>query len=277
MNGGIQGQFHAVPVLGVIVVLEEVHQVGAASVGGGDHQAVGAGQLGVILRLHPVSAAVVIGEADDLGGQVGVRVVTFGVGGQVDTAGQLVLGDELAHGGLGLRVDLGGDLLVLALLVRTLLRHVLLGDPIQQLCQVLGDQFLHVDVIVLGALARLLGRLQLPVQLLLLFHDGFGGDDDVIDGGADGQHVALTVVDGAPLGVDGQLTGLLLDGLLLQGVMLGHLQIPQLPADGQEDGDAEHDQQDQDAFEYFVVSVFSVFPSLFAVPHFLTCFHGTRA
>ena len=157
MNGGIQGQFHAVPVLGVIVILEEVHQVGAAGVGGGDHQAIGAGQLCIILGFHPVSAPVVISKANDLGSQVGVGIVTLGIGRQVDTASQLMLRDELTHGGFRLCVDLGGDLFVLALFVRTLLRHILLRDPIQQVCQFLGNQFLHVHIILLGALARLLG------------------------------------------------------------------------------------------------------------------------
>ena len=76
--------------------------------------------------------------------------------------------------------------------------------------------------------AALLGLLHRLLVALLGLHQVPGRELHVVDCGAHGQHLTVAVIDGAPVGGDGAVPGLLLDRQVLIILMLADLDLPQL-------------------------------------------------
>ena len=231
LDGGVQGEGHVIAVLRVDVLGVGVVQLGAAPRLGGDHPAGGPLQNVVIGRLHPVGSPVGVDKAQGLGGQSGVGVVPLGAGEQVEIGGGLVLHDILPDGLGLLLLDVGLDLPVGVLDGVDLGVHPLLVQA--------GHQGHQVRLHLLLLLGHQGGPLRLGqgVALLVLLghalHQVVGGQDQVVDGGRHGQHIAVAVIDVPPGGRHGQVQGLLVAGLLLILVVVDHGDVPQLPAQGE--------------------------------------------
>ena len=271
LYGRVDGQVDIIAIFRIVVVLEKVHQVSAHAVFRRDHQAGGAGQLALKLGFQAVGAAAVVGKADDLSGKAGIGIVPLGIGLEIDTAGQMVGVDQFPDLCLHIIFHLLGHPLILAVGVGALFPQAG-GIQFQNAGQI-GDHYvLDIPVIGRGILPLCSGIFQIFIQLLLLFGNGLGRQNDVIDRGTDRQHIFVGVVNGAPGGGDGERGSLLIHRQLLQFVMIRHLQAVQLHNERDKDEHAEHHHQLDGAAEDETVRLFARFPDFSLLIHCNTAF-----
>ena len=230
LNGGVDGEGQIVAVGGVVVVLKAVEQLGAHTVLGGDHPAGLTGQFLFELGLQAVGAHIVgigVDPAHHMGCQASLGVVTLAGGHQVDAMGQVVLGDKLLYRLRFLWLHPVFDDLILGVLVLQMLHHIL-NFQVQDGRQVLRHKLVGRLRIVGQRAAILLSVLHLlPIGLLGL-QQILGGELHIVHRGAHGQHGPLAVIDGAPVGGNGAVSGLLLHRQFLIVIMLTDLDLPQL-------------------------------------------------
>ena len=213
LHGGLQRYLQLVAVLRIKVLGVFIQQV-ILSVGlGGHHEAGLALQLLVILGLKAEQARVIhTHKADHLRGQIAVRIVALGVGGQ-ENALDLVVVDVLPYLIGNILIHTVFQHLVHGVAAGHLFQDALLAD-VQNFCQRTGKDLLcprHGVFPVVQCVIDLLGR-----------------QKDGLRRGGDGQNVAGGIVDGAAVGGDHAAAGLLADGLGLQLLVTGDLQRVQL-------------------------------------------------
>ena len=201
LNDLVDGQNQAVAVLGLVVHFIFKRHLAALGVGRLDDAAVDAAQFLIIIGFQTVKTLVVAADkAEGMGKEVAIGIVTGGIFVQEDNVGQLLL---LAEG---------------ANLIGGLLLDLALDDGILGLLLYLGQSFVIAQ---LQNIAQCLCNDR--DQIVILDIDGLQRDH--FGTCADGQRFHIAVVDGAAVGFDDSVAGLLADGTLLILLILGHLQI----------------------------------------------------
>ena len=234
LDGSVDGKGQIVSVRSVIVVFKAVEQLGAHAVLGGDHPAGLAGQFLLKLGLQAVGAHIVgvgIDPAHHMGRQAALGVISFAGGHQVDAMGQVVFGDKCLDRLRLLRLHPIFDDLILGVLVLQVAHHVL-DFQIQKGRQILRHKLVGGLRVIGQRASVLLGVLHLLTIGLLRLHEVLRGELHVVYRGAHGQHRPLAVIDGAPVGGNGAVSGLLLHRQFLVVVMLADLDLPQLEEQG---------------------------------------------
>ncbi|MPM14948.1 hypothetical protein SDC9_61312 [bioreactor metagenome] len=239
LDGGINGEMKVVAVHRVHVIFIAGEHFGARTGLCGDDPSVHTRELIVTDGLDAVGAVIVaVYETDYLGGQRGGGIITLGTGRDVEPVGQMVIQHKLPYLGGNLLFYPGGQNLVSGIDFFQMF-HDFVRVRTQNGSQAVGDE------VVGGFLPAVFGG-AFPVFLfkLLLHQQNIpGGQDDVVCGGRDGQDVSLRVINGAPVGGDGHVTGLLFDRLGLVKVMIDDLDLPQLDEERPEGNDPEHNHE----------------------------------
>ena len=261
LDVGIQRQHQTVPVFRIEDLLVVVHQFRAGGVSGTDGIPGSAGKGVIVLGLQAHAAhAVGVYKAQNAGSQRSVQVVPLG--GWLEPDALKLYPIRFRHL-IAVRVDLAVDEtanFVGNRLIRPLLDVPIvivgLGHPgfqsllfhAQNAAEALGDVGLIPQdrgCVSLSLIRRLLGGLLLLFLLALhKLRDPHWRDVYVLRRGGDGQRVEVSVINGAPGGVDHGAAGLLLDGFFLQYAVLADLDVIELPEQHCKGHDAQqqHDQ-----------------------------------
>ena len=250
LDGAVQGQ-------GQVIAVDRVDVVGVAVVHlhifccfSRDHPAGDALEHVLIAGLQAVHAPFGVDKAQHLRGQGGKGVVPLRTGGEVEVIGGLVLLDE-GPDGLGLPLlHIGQQHLILGVL---LLQPPLQIRPVQVRTD--GAQAvrhlvpLPLDLRLIGALVQL-SILVLKVVLVHAVDQILRSQDQVVDGGRHGHHLAVGVQDVPPVGRNGHIHQLLLSGLLLIEVVVLDGDVPQLHHQRDEKAHPAYQHQDHGAAEH---------------------------
>ena len=257
LDGAVQGQ-------GQIIAVDRVDIVGVAVAGDALEHVLIAG-------LQAVHAPFGVDKAQHLRGQGGKGVVPLRAGGEVKVIGGLVLLDE-GPNGLGLPLlHIGQQHLILGvLLLQTPLqvRPVQVRtDGAQAVCHLVP---FPLDLLLISTLVQL-SILVLKVVLIHAVNQVFRGQDQVVDGGRHGHHLAVGIQDVPPVSRYRHIHQLLLGSLLLIEVVVPDGDVPQLHRQRDEKAHPAYQHQDHGAAEHHplgdpvlfrlaVVPAFPLFP-----------------
>ena len=234
LDGGVDGQVHVVALrLVVVILVVDKEHIRAAVIRRADDAAGAAGQVAVIALLETVESLIVLpDEADDVRGQIAVRIVALRV--RLDLhAGEIVVLLERPHLFRHVRLDLALDDLIPTV---GILRH--------------GQDLVIIDVENLGKFARD------QLRVLLVIGDLGRADEDRIDRSVHGQDLAVRVIDRAARGRDLRLAYLLVDRHFFVLLMVYDHDIEQLDAKDSKCKDAAHNQKEACAAEHHDIRCF---------------------
>ena len=237
----VDGEHQRLALFGRIVQLVVLGEGVAPGVGEGHRPSGGAGE-DVVIFLLQTGEALLVGAhaAQNMGQKAAVGVVPGGVFGKVQGALQGIVRNELP--------DLIGFVLfdaphkhLVGVVFLGLGQHILGGDLFQKAGQLCLQQIqaigLYRLLLRVGEGLFFAGQAQHLHFMVAQLRGFLGGDlpgvhDEHLGAGRDGQGLSVGVVNGAPGGVDGDVTGLAGKGLLLVKFLVYDLQKGQSDDDG---------------------------------------------